>query len=52
MLEVVYLFAHATGGEVSGVMIPLFGLVPFVFYVGFEALYALSRRGQGKPNRD
>jgi len=49
VLEVVYFFAHAKGGEVSGLMIPLFSLVPFVFYVGFEVLYALSRRGQGKP---
>jgi hypothetical protein len=45
VLEVVYHFARAKGGEVSGVMIPLFSLVPFAFYVGFEVLYALSRRG-------
>jgi hypothetical protein len=57
VLEVVYHFAHAKGGEVSGVMIPLFSLVPFVFYVGFEVLYALSRRGplsgagHNQPNR-
>jgi hypothetical protein len=55
VLEAVYHFAHAKGGEVSGVMIPLFSLVPFIFYVGFEVLYALSRHrplpdaGQGKP---
>jgi hypothetical protein len=45
VLEVVYYFAHAKGGEVSGVMIPLFSLIPFFLYVAFEILYALSRRG-------
>ncbi len=50
-LEVVYYFAHAKGGEVSGVMIPLFSLIPLLFYLGFEVLYALSRRGQDKPNQ-
>ncbi len=57
VLEVVYHFAHAKGGEVSGMMIPLFSLVPFACYVGFEVLYALSRRrplsdaGQDQPDR-
>ena len=43
LLEVVFFFFNARGGEVSGVMIPMLSLVPFVFYLCFEIMLAFSR---------
>ncbi len=54
LIELIFMFVNAKAGDVNGLMIPMFTVLPTLPYLGFEICYGMSRgvRPKAKGGND